>query len=644
MCRTKSFISVAIAGFFAVLTPVLSQTTADYAVQVSAMVQTNPAQVTLSWPADPQASSYTVYRKSRDGTTWGTGATLPGAASTYIDTAVALGGAYEYRIDKAASASGASFTGEGYIYAGIQALLTDSRGKIILLVDNSFSSSLSLELARLQQDLVGDGWTVIRHDVARSNSVPAIKALILADYQSDPGNVRALFLFGHIPVPYSGNAAPDGHAGHVGAWPADVYYGDMDGIWTDSSVNTATAADSRNWNTPGDGKFDQSTLPSDVELQIGRVDLSNLPAFAQSETELLRRYLNKDHNFRFGLVQVQPHAVVCDGFGTFNGEAFAANGYRNFAPFFGAGNVAPTWDWMGTMSNQSYLWAYGCGSGEYAAAAGVTSTSNLSTNDPQVVFTMLFGSYFGDWDSQNDLLRAALATPSYTLASAWAGRPWWQLHHMALGETIGFSTRLSQNNSSTYPGGHFSRGVHVALMGDPTLRLQPVTPPQFLSIATNSSNGLDLHWGASPDANVGYHVYKAASAAGPFTRLTSSPLNSTAFTDLAGAADVYMVRAIKLQSSGSGSYYNPSQGIFAAAQGAALTSLPPRLTLARSWNGAFVLTGSGLPGQAYQIQGLDGTIGASWQPLATVTADLSGTFRFIDSGNTGQRSYRTLSQ
>ena len=59
---------------------------------------------------------------------------------------------------------------------------------------------------------------------------------------------------------------------------------------------------------------------------------------------------------------------------------------------------------------------------------------------------MFFGSYFGDWDSPNNFLRAPLATPTYTLTSAWAGRPYWMFHHMALGETIGFSTRLTQNN------------------------------------------------------------------------------------------------------------------------------------------------------------------------------------------------------
>ena len=73
---------------------------------------------------------------------------------------------------------------------------------------------------------------------------------------------------------------------------------------------------------------------------------------------------------------------------------------------------------------------------------------------------MLFGSYFGDWDSTNNLLRAAIATPTYTLTCAWVGRPSWYFHHMALGETIGFSTMLSQNNDAGYWGWVYPHGSH----------------------------------------------------------------------------------------------------------------------------------------------------------------------------------------
>ena len=82
---------------------------------------------------------------------------------------------------------------------------------------------------------------------------------------------------------------------------------------------------------PGDGKFDQSNMPSDVELAVGRVDFHNMTCFsnknpARSELDLLRAYLNKDHNFRHRVFTVARRGLVCDNFGEFEGEAFAQSG------------------------------------------------------------------------------------------------------------------------------------------------------------------------------------------------------------------------------------------------------------------------------------------------------------------------------
>ena len=44
-----------------------------------------------------------------------------------------------------------------------------------------------------------------------------------------------------VTLPYAGNIAPDDHPNHKGAWPADVFYGEMNGTWTDESVNNIEA-------------------------------------------------------------------------------------------------------------------------------------------------------------------------------------------------------------------------------------------------------------------------------------------------------------------------------------------------------------------------------------------------------------------
>jgi hypothetical protein len=551
------------AAFVLRSAPAAGQATSDYAVQVTAAVQSAPPRITLAWPAFAGATAHTVYRKAWGAASWGTAvATLAGTATGYADGAVAVGTPYEYEVVRAAAV-----TGTGYVATGIDLPLVEDRGKVVLVVDASMAAALVVELARLQRDLAGDGWTVLRHDVARTATVPSVKALVKADYDADPTHVKSVFLLGHVPVPYSGSIAPDGHSDHVGAWPADLYYGEMDGTWTDTQTLTGTGRQS---NVPGDGKFDQSYAPSGlVELAVGRVDLANMPAFApKTEVDLLRQYLNKDHGFRVKAWTLPARGLIDDNFGAFGGEAFASTGWRAFSAFFGPANVFAL-DWFTTLASNGYLWAYGCGGGNYTGAGGVGSTSNFAATDTKTAFTFLFGSYFGDWDVSNDFLRAPLATTSYGLTCAWAGRPAWHVHHMAMGETIGYAARLSQNNSGTYFYG-YGPEVHIALMGDPTLRMHVVAPPANVTVSAGAGTAT-VSWAASADAVAGYHVYRGATDAGPFTRLTPSLVTGTSFVDAAapGGSPTYLVRAVRLESSPSGTYWNASTG---AAAGPVATS------------------------------------------------------------------------
>ena len=286
----------------------------------------------------------------------------------------------------------------------------------------------------------------------------------------------------------------------------------------------------------------------------------------------MRQDPNKDHNFRHKLITAERRGLIDDHLGVQGGwGAFAANGWRVFAACFGATNTF-TGDWLPTLSARSYLWGYGCAGGNYVGSINpldIATTALLAASDPQVVFTMQFGSYFGDWDSQNNFLRAQLGTPHYTLASVWAGRPFWIFHHMALGETIGFSARATQNNNSLYSADLFRYYVHAALMGDPTLRMHTVAPPSAFVVATNGSGGSDLSWNPAPDTVLGYHLYRAPTSAGPFTRLNTNLIEGTRFTDPVVTPHVYMVRAVKLEEGASGSYYNASQGIFQSLDGTA---------------------------------------------------------------------------
>ena len=104
-------------------------------------------------------------------------------------------------------------------------------------------------------------------------------------------------------------------------------------------------------------------------------------------------------------------------------------------------------------------------------------------------------------------------------------------------------------------------------MGDPTLRMHMVAPPSNVTATTNGAS-VALNWATSTDSVLGYHVYRMVGANGAFTRLTSSPITGTSYTDTSatGAAN-YMIRAVKLETSASGTYYNPSTAAFLNSNG-----------------------------------------------------------------------------
>ena len=555
------------------------------AVPLTATVQSSPARITLSWTTLPSTTSITIYRKLVDATTWGSAIATPAASAlSYADNTVAVGTQYEYRVVRVAG----GVTSQGYIASGIAVPPVDFRGRMILLVDNTFSSSLSNELATLVTDLRADGWAVVRTDLARTTPLATVKSTIVGHYNADPANTKALFIVGHLAVPYSGNQAPDGHDEHSGAWPCDGYYGELNGTWTDNTVNNGGTQRPANANVPGDGKFDQSNFPNAVELQVGRVDLFDMPAFSLSETELTRAYLNKLHNYKVKQWTPIQRGMMFDNF-QYLGYPLAASGWRSMAPLVGTANITianqVAYPMSNLVNNNSYLWTYGCGGGSqqtvngvltYNGAANVGTTQEYASTNMNGVFNMSFGSYFGDWDNKNNFLRAPLCS-GQALTSVWSAIPGWYFHHMGMGANIGYSTLVTMNNSSLYTplhdGWQGSIGrCHLGLMGDPSLRQKMVAPPSSLVVG-NSNGFASFTWAASAEAVDGYHLYSINAATGVITRITTSLLPGTSHTSTTvpfTAGQSYMVRAVKLTVEPSGSYYNLSLGATATASGSAV--------------------------------------------------------------------------
>ena len=555
----------------------------DYSVLTSTQVSTTPPQITVSWVSDPNALSYSIDRKLPADTSWTNLASLSGSTISYADNNVSIGTIYEYRLVKTTPL----LTGYGYLYTGIDITAPDARGTMLLAIDDSFTTPLQSELAQLKNDLIGDGWSVILHDFVATTPDSILKNWVVNEYNQPGATVKSLLIIGHLAIPYSGNFAPDGHTERIGAQPADVYYADIDGEWTDYTVMTNNSGQIYTPNDPNDGRWDQSVIPTAAELQVGRIDMHSMTGFALSEVELLRQYLNKNHAYRHKLINPARRALLNTHLDN-SLPATSAVAWRSFAPMLGSNNIAQINTsgcggngtchiFMDSLQTRSYLWTYMAGGGSDTSCANpVMTSSQCFNNNLNTVFMQLYGSYFVEWakggitGTTNHLLRAPLANAGMPLATCWTGgSPRWYFHHMGLGETIGYSTLQSQNNMGIYDPGNnqLLGGVHMALMGDPSLRLHMVYPVTHLT-ATQTEAMIQLDWTASADTDIiGYNVYQADSIEGQFQKLNSVIIASTTYTDSVPSlipGNVYMVRAVKSETTASGSYKNMSEGIFIA--------------------------------------------------------------------------------
>lgn len=531
----------------------------NYSLQNSVMAwaEANTAKPSLKlrWVA-ANDSVMTIHRKLRDAKSWPAKAlvTLKAGETSYEDTTVSAGNAYEYRLYRITKAKTYAYT---YLYGGVKSSQVSLKKTILLLVDDRVRTGINAELDRLRNDLANESWNVADLTIPAGRNAAQVKDTIKMFYAQNPG-LTTIFIIGHVAVPYSGNTNWDGHPDHQGAWVCDNFYADIDGVWTDEFVSNLTPGRDENKNDLDDGKWDNDQIPSDIEFEVGRVDFFNMPALGKSEVQLLKNYLEKDHKFRIGQIRPERRAIVQDNF-NFQAEYFGSSGYKNYTVFFGPDSVK-TDEFRNRLLEKSYLCAYGAGGGWYQGAGGISTTGDMAKDSLRTVFTFLFGSYFGDWDVQDNFLRSSLASGTI-LTCAWAGRPGWQIHHMAMGESIGFSTRTTINDNLYVVSPYGNRGAHVSLLGDPSLTLFPVIPPGALT-AVESGKFINLSWVASPEASEGYTVLRRKMTDKEFTRVADQ-IKTTSYQDQCleqGIDYEYLVCAVKLETDASGSFFNRSAG------------------------------------------------------------------------------------
>jgi hypothetical protein len=313
----------------------------------------------------------------------------------------------------------------------------------------------------------------------------------------------------------------------------------------------------------------------------------------------------------------EPQALIDNNF---TGLNLASSGYHNFAALLPLANTSDKLDYLSTQKSKSYLWSYGCGAGSYTSCNGIGTSAQFAAQKDSFfnAFTMLAGSYFGDWDIKNNLMRSALAAGS--LSCFWGGIPKWYVHHMGMGYHIGYGARITQNNVNDYFNGSFNgswKGVFIALMGDPTLEMSPSPMPGHLQVQRSFGTNT-LRWSASQQPVAGYNVYRVDTVNRTWFQLNKEPLTELQFEDpmLFDAGTLYAVRSVELIETGSGSYWQVSAAQFGSTRTASLEELNSRRIQ------VFPQPSTG----TLSVSGLDFALAIDWS-----IHDISG--RLVDAGH-----------
>ena len=549
-----------------------------------AVVTLSPPSVTIHFldAAANTTQTTNVYRRHLYGTgaDWNLVASgLAAETASWTDNNVALGDVWEYQVKRL---HGVSFS-TGYIAATVGYDQTNYRGRMILLVADNIVSGLPAKYAELKKDLTGDGWYVQELVVAKAtdwdaaDKVITIRSMVQNIYNNAPVNdkPKQLFILGHVPLPRAGlnGQTPDDHIQNAGARGADTYYADVDGNFTDvSTYNPGGLSSPYAVNLPGDYKWDQENIPSELEMAFGRIDFTDIASYSGTELGFTDQYLTRLHHYK----QVDAGFNMGTKTGFYLGYDNSNDGsYRSLPAISGANNV-----YQNTSALPHPQWVQQNGpfsvymQNRFAPQTGEWDTYGMNA----AVYTS-DQSYWGFGDvpegNQYSKIRSILCANSKCVMIIWTTMAINIFHQTGAGESIGMACKQIMDHNATnqklekpsspFDTPAFWNRTQFELYGDPTIRLQQVVPASSPQIASGAGNSIVLQWTASPDNNItGYHIYKSSSEFGQFNKISgTTPVVATTFTDNdPHAGEWYMIRAVKQQTTGSGIFFNPAQGIF----------------------------------------------------------------------------------
>ncbi|MBD3378687.1 hypothetical protein GF406_26910 [candidate division KSB1 bacterium] len=169
-------------------------------------------------------------------------------------------------------------------------LFETGSSRICIIVTENIASELTQELQRFQADLFQTGYSSTLLSFQKGDA-QGLRQFLIQLYQESQ-SLQGAILMGDLPyIMFEMNqnwGAPYGYPGYE-RFPCDLFYMDMDGIWTDSKDDGRVK--------PDNGFYDTIADPLDLEIWVSRVRVDNLISLGE-EIELLQHFLDQNHRMR----------------------------------------------------------------------------------------------------------------------------------------------------------------------------------------------------------------------------------------------------------------------------------------------------------------------------------------------------------
>jgi len=161
--------------------------------------------------------------------------------------------------------------------------------KFCVIVNSSLYSQIQSSIDQYVLDLTGEGYIVEVYTT--SGGTPEdLRTFLQGRYSS---GMEGCVLIGDLPVAWYETECWDPLEHEE--FPIDLFYMDMDGVFSDSDV---------------DGIYDAHTGDITPEIWLGRLTASPLTLSGADEVSLLQNYFYKNHVYRSGLLPLSNRALV----------------------------------------------------------------------------------------------------------------------------------------------------------------------------------------------------------------------------------------------------------------------------------------------------------------------------------------------